>query len=320
MKYKIICENCGKEGFNNRKKGKYCSKQCSNNAQKGSKRPHSKEWEEKRVKAVIESSKNRIYEKGYKRPIEYIRPMQNALEIRRKANPGKYREISIKNLPQTLSGENSPNWRGGRTEMIRGLRLTNRYKKWRKSVLERNDHKCVDCGSGKNIEVHHIIPICENDEFIIEPANGITLCHECHKRIKSARRKPKDRRNPLIIIETIPHRWQEYGTAGNWKFSERGTLLIFVSDMKNDDYAFLVGIHEAVEAWLCRKRRIDERKVTDFDLNFEANRKEGDDSEPGDDPNAPYENEHLFATGIEKLLCSEFCVKWSEYDKTVNNL
>jgi hypothetical protein len=123
-----------------------------------------------------------------------------------------------------------------------------------------------------------------------------------------------------IIIETIAHEKQRYETVGAWLFDKKGNLHITVSDMKNDDYAFLVGIHEAVEAWLCRKRRIDERKVTDFDLNFEANRKEGDDSEPGDDPNAPYENEHLFATGIEKLLCSEFCVKWSEYDKAVTNL
>ncbi|MHB8483275.1 MAG: hypothetical protein ACYDBV_11180 [Nitrospiria bacterium] len=123
-----------------------------------------------------------------------------------------------------------------------------------------------------------------------------------------------------IIIDVIPHKLQRYNTCGDWIFDKKGNLHISVSDMGNDDYAFLVGIHEAVEAWLCRDRNIDERKITDFDLKYEALRKENDFSEPGDDPQAPYCQEHLFATGIEKLLCSALNIKWAEYDKAVNDL
>ena len=123
-----------------------------------------------------------------------------------------------------------------------------------------------------------------------------------------------------IIIETIKHENQEYETCGNWMFDKKGNLHIWVSDTKNNDYFFLIGIHEAIEAWLCRKRGIDERKITDFDITFEANRKDGDDSEPGDNEKAPYKNEHLFATGIEKLVASALQIGWNEYEKTINKL
>jgi hypothetical protein len=123
-----------------------------------------------------------------------------------------------------------------------------------------------------------------------------------------------------IIIDVISHKDQRYETVGDWKFDKKGNLHIWVSDMKNDDFNNLVAIHEFTEALLCKKRGIDERKITDFDMKYEALRKEGDNSEPGDSLEAPYQNEHLFATGIEKLLCSALNVKWFDYDKAVNDL
>jgi hypothetical protein len=90
--------------------------------------------------------------------------------------------------------------------------------------------------------------------------------------------------------------------------------------MKNDDYAFLIGIHEAVEAWLCQKRGITERQVNKFDMDYEKNRKKGDLSEPGNDPMAPYFNEHQFATHIEKMLAREMGIDWKKYSDVVDNL
>ena len=41
------------------------------------------------------------------------------------------------------------------------------------------------------------------------------------------------------------------------------------------------------------------------------------DAEPGNDPRAPYRNEHDFATTIEMLVAQKLGVKWSDYEKTV---
>jgi hypothetical protein len=122
-----------------------------------------------------------------------------------------------------------------------------------------------------------------------------------------------------IIIETIPHTKQRYETVGDWIF-KNGDLYVFVSDMKSINHEFLVGIHEAIEAMLCKRRHIDERVITDFDINFEKNRKKGNTDEPGDSPKAPYRKEHFFATTIERLVALELGVDWKKYDDKVNSL
>lgn len=123
-----------------------------------------------------------------------------------------------------------------------------------------------------------------------------------------------------IQMKTIPHSNQPYPTVGNWIIRQDGSIDIDVSDMQNEDYAFLVAIHEAIEVWLCRKRGVSEESVNAFDIEFEKNRPDGDISEPGDHPNAPYRKEHFFATNIERMIAAELCVDWAAYDKVVTEL
>ena len=93
-----------------------------------------------------------------------------------------------------------------------------------------------------------------------------------------------------------------------------------VSDTGNRVFNFLIARHEIDEAFLCSQRGIGTAMVDEFDIAYEANRKAGDDSEPGDDPHAPYKREHCFATGIERLLAAELCVDWKTYEETLNAL
>ncbi len=122
-----------------------------------------------------------------------------------------------------------------------------------------------------------------------------------------------------ITIHIIPHTSQTYRTVGNWKF-KKDTLDIFVSYMGNWRYEALVGIHEAIEALLCKHRKITGKQVDRFDMTFERYREKGNKREPGDDKSAPYFNEHQFASKIEKLLSKEFGINWKQYDATVSNL
>lgn len=123
-----------------------------------------------------------------------------------------------------------------------------------------------------------------------------------------------------IIIETIPHSEQRYLTVGDWKRDTDGTLRIRVSEEIGNKYALLVALHELIEVSLCEDRGITCEQVDAFDMKFEQERKPGDDSEPGNHADAPYRNEHVFATAIEREMATQLGVDWEQYEKTLNAL
>jgi hypothetical protein len=127
------------------------------------------------------------------------------------------------------------------------------------------------------------------------------------------------RNNFIVLIQVIPHQEQSYDTCGNYQRTDRG-INIQVTNMKNWKYSFLVSLHELIEVALCEHRGITDKVIDGFDINYEANRKEGDLSEPGDELTSPYFNEHQTATRIEKEIAKELGVNWEEYDKTVCEL
>ena len=132
----------------------------------------------------------------------------------------------------------------------------------------------------------------------------------------------KDQHMPDLLpvtIESIAHDQQRYPTVGDY-WLEDGKLVIKVSAMSDPRYSFLVALHELVEASLVRARGIPIEAVDDFDVAYEAKRKAGDESEPGDSPAAPYHREHVFATKIEKLMAKELGVDWKAYDAAVEEL
>jgi hypothetical protein len=123
-----------------------------------------------------------------------------------------------------------------------------------------------------------------------------------------------------IIIETIPHKEQQYETCGNYWTDSDGTIQIRVSDMGNNIYEKLVAIHEVVECILTDYKGITEKEITDFDVEFENNRKDGDVSEPGFSKYAPYKNEHAIATAVELMMCAHMGISWQDYEKSINSL
>jgi|SRR5215469_1558713 len=116
---------------------------------------------------------------------------------------------------------------------------------------------------------------------------------------------------PATKIEAIHHAGQRYNTVGDWWSPYPNRLNIRVSALGNEEYEFLIAVHELVEAMLCRFHSIEERDVDAFDKSFQSH---DDISEPGDDPLAPYHREHAFALSIEKLLAQELGVDWDHYE------
>lgn len=123
-----------------------------------------------------------------------------------------------------------------------------------------------------------------------------------------------------IIIETIEHKDQRYSTVGDWFYNDQGELIIRVSNLSDWRREMLVAIHELVEVLTCKHSGIPQEVVDSFDMEYEKNRAEDNDLEPGDDPSAPYVNQHCLATGIERILAQQWGVKWSEYEDELGKL
>lgn len=132
-----------------------------------------------------------------------------------------------------------------------------------------------------------------------------------------------------ITIEVIPHLDQRYNTVGDWQFERDSEgspteLNIKVSDLDDENYCILIGLHEAIEALLCHKKGVKEADVDKFDLTWKPTRVHWNSdvmsSEPGEDYNAPYYVEHQLAVGIERILASCMWVNWERYEVQVDEL
>lgn len=110
-----------------------------------------------------------------------------------------------------------------------------------------------------------------------------------------------------IVIETVPAAAQRYETLGDW-IPNGDELLIRVTDMGDDRMNMLIAFHELIEAELCTQRGIPEEVVLQFDLDHP------DLADPGSDPRAPYQREHLFAEKLERLFCEEMGIAWTDYE------
>lgn len=141
------------------------------------------------------------------------------------------------------------------------------------------------------------------------------------RRCKSKSVVSKRDRKVEFLISQVPHSKQRYETVGDW-IPGRPTE-IRVSRMKDQRYVFLVALHEMIEFELCKKNGISDNEVVAFDMSFEAERRMNMhpiEAEPGNDPRAPYRDEHDFATMVERMVALKLGVKWSAYERALLSL
>lgn len=79
-------------------------------------------------------------------------------------------------------GANNPKWKGGISPLRAKANSSVEYQTWRRSVFERDDYTCQECGDrGGRLQAHHIEWWSENEDLRYEVANGKTLCLDCHR-------------------------------------------------------------------------------------------------------------------------------------------
>lgn len=316
----ITCCVCGIRVWKLRTSAKYCSRKCMGIGERGKPKPHSAEHESRRLAAVrVAGAKRKGIPTG-PRPPGVIEKMQAGLIEWENNNQTKKKEIAITNLPKDVAMEKNGNWRGGRTKEARDFytRNSGRLVKWRRQVFTRDGHKCKDCGATERLECHHILPLQTTTEFAFHRANGVTLCHNCHVKTKSYAGRPRKdvhRGRPgNAYILVIPPQWQDYDTVGNWQIGTEGSVLVLVSDLRDEIYQQAVALHELVEAWLCKAAGVTQEAVDAFDMG------PGKDlEEPGFDLRSPYHRQHCWADTAERLFIAAAGESWTEYDRTVGD-
>lgn len=93
------------------------------------------------------------------------------------------------------------NWKGGATSEVVKMRRSLNYRIWRKSVFERDNYTCLECGErGGRLVAHHdkkfseifneiktkfpilsALDVSEQYGEMWHTSNGTTLCEYCHK-------------------------------------------------------------------------------------------------------------------------------------------
>jgi len=79
-------------------------------------------------------------------------------------------------------GSKNPNWRGGITAEVDGIRHSKSYDLWRLSVLERDGYVCQICSEYGN-HAHHVFPFSKYAHLRFVVSNGKTLCKDCHESL-----------------------------------------------------------------------------------------------------------------------------------------
>lgn len=163
---------------------------------------------------MTEATKKKISDTLKRKNIRppYYHDKPEAIEIRKKISESvtgfKHTDEAKKKISKACMGNKSTlgktgsdanAWIDGRTSKKHLLRGRVEWKTWRKSVFERDNYTCQDCGavSKKGLQVflepHHKTPVRElidtpHEECMFDINNGTTLCRECHmktfKRVK----------------------------------------------------------------------------------------------------------------------------------------
>lgn len=81
------------------------------------------------------------------------------------------------------SGDKNPMWKGGYSK---GWYNNKKWKVVRDSAKERDGYECQLCGSSEMLDVHHIKPVREFEDYMDAHTidNVVTLCRSCHRKVE----------------------------------------------------------------------------------------------------------------------------------------
>ena len=208
----IACDNCGV--FFHRKTShlsnkNFCSRNCKNKyiLTNGVSEATKRKMSESAVRKLKEHPE--LLEKIRISNIGRIRSRESIEKQRVKVTGQKRTLEQIERMKKNMKrGADSNFWKGGISSLKHLVDDCDISKRWKRSILERDNFTCQVCGQyGETLEIHHKIPfadilhkivdenptktkdelfeICKKDPVLWDINNGVTLCHNCHKKTDS---------------------------------------------------------------------------------------------------------------------------------------
>lgn len=114
-----------------------------------------------------------------------LRCLNCHLKIARQHEWKKLSENHKKKLSASHQKIPFENWKGFSTSNETRIRLSQEFKKWREYIYQRDNYTCQECYiCGGILHSHHIYPFSKYPKLRFDVDNGITLCKQCHLKIK----------------------------------------------------------------------------------------------------------------------------------------
>lgn len=172
-----------------------------------------------RGRHLSEETKLKISEAN-KGKSSWIKGQKHSEETRKKISKGKkgkpngrlgkrHSAETLKKMSDMNMGKKNPQWKGGITPVVKLIRYSTKYLKWRSDIFLKDNFTCQKCGvkngDGRTVfleahrkkpfrkllqEVKNYLPLLSLYEgaLIYTPLwdinNGITLCLDCHRKIR----------------------------------------------------------------------------------------------------------------------------------------
>jgi hypothetical protein len=125
----------------------------------------------------------------------------------------------------------------------------------------------------------------------------------------------------MVKLMIVPVREMRYRTLGDWQITPANPEIelpelihVFVANLGDDRFNFLVAIHELIEAFLCKQAGITQQVVDAWDLTH----LESDD--PGSAKDCPYMYQHHVATKVELLVMCAANISLVEYESKIKEV
>lgn len=201
------CEVCNNPFLSQNKNGTLCSLKCKNNSSKNKELGYKlgKSWKGKNKTYEHKNniSKTKILLKqneGENNPNygnKWTDEKRNEMSIKKK---GHRKGVKRENHSLRMTGNGNPNWQGGIS--FEEYCPVWKDKEYKKSILERDENKCLNplCyKTSKKLCIHHI----NYDKKNCSPNNLITTCFSCNARANFNRDFWQEHYNEIMIQRRI---------------------------------------------------------------------------------------------------------------------
>jgi len=82
-------------------------------------------------------------------------------------------------------GSLHPSYAGGNTAWRQAMYSTSEFKQFMRQVWARDRGRCLRCGAGGKLEIHHVLPVRAAPLLLLDHHHACLLCKSCHDLMRN---------------------------------------------------------------------------------------------------------------------------------------